>query len=135
MVCALWSVGPPSYIQSLIAHDINHVKKVKQVRKKYKCFVHDNKALSLRIKTMNLSASEEFSETFEFYVEGLLLMIVAIIGIIGNVLFILLFSCRANKINTFHSLMVSLAWADSVYLSSSLFVFAVKSVLFLVVNQ
>ena len=75
---------------------------------------------------MNLSAAEEFSETFEFYVEGLLLMVVAIIGIIGNVLFILLFSCNAKKINTFHSLMVSLAWADSLYLSSSLFVFAVK---------
>ena len=61
---------------------------------------------------MNLTATEEFSETFEFYVEGLLLMVVAIVGIIGNVLFILLFSCHANKINTFHSLMVSLAWAD-----------------------
>ena len=46
---------------------------------------------------MNLTASEEFSETFEFYVEGLLLMVVAIVGIIGNVLFILLFSCHANK--------------------------------------
>ena len=75
---------------------------------------------------MNLTATEEFSETFEFYVEGLLLMVVAIVGIIGNVLFILLFSCHANKINTFHSLMVSLAWADCLYLSSSLFVFAVK---------
>ena len=76
---------------------------------------------------MNLTASEEFSETFEFYVEGLLLMAVAIVGIIGNVFFILLFSCHANKINTFHSLMVCLAWADCLYLSSSLFVFAVKN--------
>ena len=68
---------------------------------------------------MNLSAAEEFSETFEFYVEGLLLMVVAIIGIIGNVLFILLFSCNAKKINTFHSLMVSLAWASLFRMNTS----------------
>ena len=61
---------------------------------------------------MNMTA-ERFSDTFEFYAEGLLLMIVAIVGIIGNALFILLFSCNAKKINTFHSLMVSLAWAYS----------------------
>lgn len=126
----------PSFIQSLIAHDINHVKQVKlRTFGKCKCFNHVEQVLSLRITTMNLTASEQFSETFEFYVEGLLLMIVAIIGIIGNVLFILLFSCRASKINTFHSLMVSLAWADSVYLSSSLIVFAVQNDLVFVINQ
>ena len=67
----------------------------------------------------------EFSEAFEFYVEGVLLMIVAIVGIIGNIIFILIFSCHAKKINTFHSLMVCMAYFDTIYLSSSMFIFAV----------
>ena len=52
-------------------------------------------------------------------------MIVAIVGIIGNIIFILIFSCHAKKINTFHSLMVCMAYFDTIYLSSSMFIFAV----------
>ena len=76
---------------------------------------------------MNHSTDDDsgFSETFEFYVEGVILMIVAIIGITGNIIFILIFSCHAKKINTFHSLMVCMAYFDTIYLTSSLFIFAV----------
>ena len=41
------------------------------------------------------------AEIFEFYVEGVLLFIIAVFGIIGNIVFILIFSC-SRDINTFH---------------------------------
>ena len=67
---------------------------------------------------------EDFSDTFEFYVEGVLLFIVAVIGIIGNISFIIIFSAHQKKLNTFHSLMVCLAYFDTIYLASSLFIFS-----------
>ena len=66
----------------------------------------------------------DFSDTFEFYVEGVLLFIVAVIGIIGNISFIIIFSTHQKKLNTFHSLMVCLAYFDTIYLASSLFIFS-----------
>ena len=51
---------------------------------------------------MNWTADETFYETFEFYVEGVLLMLVAVLGILGNIFFVLVFSCHAKRINTFH---------------------------------
>ena len=68
---------------------------------------------------------DQFSDYFEFYVEGVLLLISATIGIIGNILFIMVFSCHAKQMNTFHSLMVCLAYFDTIYLVSSIFIFAV----------
>ena len=66
----------------------------------------------------------DFSDTFEFYVEGILLFIVAVVGIIGNISFIIIFSTHQKKLNTFHSLMVCLAYFDTIYLASSLFIFS-----------
>ena len=43
-----------------------------------------------------------WSDTFEFYVEGVLLFITAVLGVLGNIVFIVIFSCGRNKINTFH---------------------------------
>ena len=65
------------------------------------------------------SSHHNFADLFEFYVEGVMLLVVAILGIIGNVFFIVLFSRRRKSLKTFHSLMVSLAYFDSLYLCCS----------------
>ena len=67
---------------------------------------------------------QTFADLFEFYIEGVMLLGVAVLGILGNLFFIIVFSSRTKKINTFHSLMVSLAYFDSLYIVCSVFVFA-----------
>ena len=80
----------------------------------------------------------KFADLFEFYIEGVMLLVVAVLGILGNIFFILLFSCRRKRLNTFHSLMVSLAYFDSLYLGCSgrkLGSDHVKTFLFLIPNS
>ena len=81
---------------------------------------------------MSLSKTEDqsFADKFEFYIEGVMLLGVAVLGILGNLFFITVFSSsrRTKKINTFHSLMVSLAYFDSLYIICSVFVFALPLV-------
>ena len=82
---------------------------------------------SLQVKMSQSPAATEdqtFADLFEFYIEGVLLLAVAVMGIIGNLFFIIVFSSRKKKINTFHGLMVSLAYFDSLYIACSVFVFA-----------
>ena len=68
---------------------------------------------------MTLNRTQDtLADIFEFYIEGVMLLVVAVLGILGNFFFIIVFSCKKN-INTFHSLMVSLACFDSLYLSCS----------------
>ena len=45
---------------------------------------------------------DDWEEYFEFYVEGLLLFITGVFGVIGNIVFIIILSCRRQDINTFH---------------------------------
>ena len=77
------------------------------------------------LEKMSHSKTEDqtFADLFEFYVEGVMLLGVAVLGILGNLFFIIVFS-SSKKINTFHSLMVSLAYFDSLYIVCSVFVFA-----------
>ena len=45
---------------------------------------------------------EAWLELFEFYIEGVILLVVAVCGVVGNVLFVLIFSINYKKITTFH---------------------------------
>ena len=84
------------------------------------------------LEKMSHSKTEDqtFADLFEFYIEGVMLLGVAVLGILGNLFFIIVFSTsrRTKKINTFHSLMVSLAYFDSLYIVCSVFVFALPLV-------
>ena len=60
----------------------------------------------------------------EFHLEGVTLFSVSIFGILGNLFFIIIFSSRKKAINTFHSIMVCLAYFDIVYLTSAVFIFS-----------
>ena len=48
---------------------------------------------------------EDSNNNFGFVVEGIFLVIVALLGVVGNVLCIIAFSVKRNK-NTFHHLML-----------------------------
>ena len=48
---------------------------------------------------------EDPSNNFGFVVEGILLLIIALLGVLGNLLCIIAFSVKRNK-NTFHHLML-----------------------------
>ena len=48
---------------------------------------------------------EDPSNNFGFVVEGILLVIIALLGVLGNLLCIIAFSLKRNK-NTFHHLML-----------------------------
>ena len=48
---------------------------------------------------------EDTTNNFGFIVEGLLLVIIALLGVLGNLLCIIAFSVKRNK-NTFHHLML-----------------------------
>ena len=41
-------------------------------------------------------------ELFEFYIEGVALLLVAGCGVVGNIVFIIIFSINYKIINTFH---------------------------------
>ena len=45
---------------------------------------------------------EKLESIFEYYIEGLFLFIIAIVGVFGNLSFILIFSCSRKNLNTFH---------------------------------
>ena len=76
------------------------------------------------------------NENIEFYVEGVLLLLVATIGILGNATFIAISCWSRQKLNTFHrycsifyrfltfSFISSLSFFDLIYLISSIFIFA-----------
>ena len=48
---------------------------------------------------------EDSTNNFGFVVEGIFLVIVALLGVLGNILCIITFSVKRNK-NTFHHLML-----------------------------
>ena len=45
---------------------------------------------------------EPWLELFEYFVEGVALLVVAGFGVIGNIAFIIIFSINYKVINTFH---------------------------------
>ena len=45
---------------------------------------------------------EPWLELFEYFVEGVALLVVAGCGVIGNIAFIIIFSINYKVINTFH---------------------------------
>ena len=69
---------------------------------------------------------DAWAEFFEYLVEGVFLFITALLGLLGNILFIYIFNFNvAVKLKTFQSLMICLAYFDILYLSAALFVFSV----------
>ena len=56
----------------------------------------------LRVKIIWWQNMEKLESIFEYYIEGLFLFIIAIVGVFGNLSFILIFSCSRKNLNTFH---------------------------------
>ena len=68
-----------------------------------------------RVATM----ASDLNSSLEFYINGVAILVVASLGLLGNVLSIFLFSCRKMKMNpTFTSLLCWLAVLDSLFLVS-----------------
>jgi len=63
--------------------------------------------------------------TFTFYIEGIFLVVIGLLGLIGNTALIGWFS--RNKC-IFHRLMITLAICDSLYIASQIFIFSVPKV-------
>ena len=63
--------------------------------------------------------TSDLNSSLEFYINGVAILVVASLGLLGNVLSIFLFSCRKMKMNpTFTSLLCWLAVLDSLFLVS-----------------
>jgi len=73
------------------------------------------------------------NSTFRFLVEGLALTVIGLLGVLGNSLCIIWFSRKAAQRN-FHQLMQCLAGFDLMYVSLSIIMFGVPSILTSVAN-
>ena len=65
----------------------------------------DVKKLLNKTKMMLSEKREEQTDEFGYAVEGVLLAIVAVLGVLGNLMCSLTFSLKRSK-NTFHQLMI-----------------------------
>ena len=44
----------------------------------------------------------ELFERLEWWLEGLMLFVTAVLGLLGNLVFIVVFTCNRRNLNTFH---------------------------------
>ena len=66
-----------------------------------------------------MSEMSEFNSSVEFWVVGVMISVVSLLGIIGNIICILIFNFKRLNINkTFASLLMWLAVIDSIFLVS-----------------
>ena len=63
-------------------------------------------------------------DVFAFCVEGIFLLIIGILGIIGNVMAIVVFARHTLQKN-FHALMLSLSAFDLIYITASILIFSI----------
>ena len=63
-------------------------------------------------------------DVFAFCVEGIFLLIIGILGIIGNVVAIVVFARHTLQKN-FHALMLSLSAFDLIYITASILIFSI----------
>ena len=69
--------------------------------------------------TQVMSDESEINSRFEFWIVGVMITVVSMVGIIGNIICILMFQYKRLNINqTFASLLKWLAVIDSVFLVS-----------------
>jgi len=73
------------------------------------------------------SPSEQWIETVSFLVEGVLLSIIASIGLVGNTLSFIILSTQAVQ-RSFHNLLLLLSVFDTLYLITSVSIFGIPSI-------
>jgi len=68
---------------------------------------------------------DDLNSLLEFYITGVGMMVIAPLGLVGNMITVLIFSCRKMKLNpTFTSLVIWLAVLDSIFLILVLLMFS-----------
>ena len=51
----------------------------------------------------------ELFERLEWWLEGLMLFVTAVLGLLGNLVFIVVFTCNRRNLNTFHRFGIDLS--------------------------
>jgi len=75
---------------------------------------------------MNATDTETLRDKFQFLVEGVLLILFGLIGTLGNISCIVIFS-QKSSIKCFHYLMLWLAIFDSLYILNSVLLFGIPT--------